>query len=317
MTSLRSTSQAPRVSVVMAVYNGERYLSEAIESVLCQTFADFEFLIHDDGSTDGSPAVLGRYTQTDARISVSSEPNSGLPASLNKLIGRAKASLIARMDADDICRPERLEHQLNYMDAHPDISVLGSFIRYIDKDGRPVRDMDHPLTHEKIDARNLAGGTALVHPTVMFRTEAIRAVGGYDESFPNAEDLDLWLRVGEKFRLGNYPQVLLDYRFHPFSISGTLDGNSVDNTRARMRAVARRGLPESSVTPLAPWAWRPAPDRRSQSNFAVQWAWQSLNAGYPDTSRHYFLKALKLAPLSRMAWHGFIFGLLRDKGKKQ
>ncbi len=300
----------------MAVYNAEKYLSEAIESVLSQTFTDFELLIHNDGSTDESASILRRYAEEDARISVSSGPNAGLPASLNKLIGRVKTDLIARMDADDICWSEWLECQVKYLDAHPDIAVLGSYVRYIDIDGRPVRDMDHPLTHEEIDARNLAGNTALVHPTVLARTNAIRAVGGYDESYPNAEDLDLWLRVGEQLRLANYPKVLLDYRFHPFSISGTLDGDPVNNTRARMHAVARRGIPESSVIPHAPWSWRPAPDRRSQSNFAVQWAWQSRNAGYPETARYYFLKALKLAPFSRMAWHGLMFGLLRYKGGK-
>ena len=300
----------------MAVYNAERYLAEAIESVLAQTFTDFEFLIHDDGSTDGSPALLAQYANADPRISVTSAANAGLPACLNKLIDRAQASLIARMDADDICWPERLEHQVAYMDAHPEIAVLGAFVRYIDIDGRPVRNMDHPLTHEEIDTRNFAGGTALMHPTVVCRADAIRAVGGYDESFPNAEDLDLWLRVGERYQLANTPQVLLDYRFHPFSISGALDGDTVDVTRAQQNAAQRRGLPLDSLKSRPPWAWRPAPDRKSQSDFAVNWAWQARSAGYPDTARYYFLKSLRLAPFSRKAWQGFIFGFLRDRGRK-
>lgn len=312
MTSLTSTDQPPRISVIMAVYNAERYLAEAVESVLAQTYADFEFLIHDDGSTDGSPEILRRIAGKDPRIDVSFGENAGPAAARNILLARARGVFIAVMDADDVCRPDRFKRQVTYLDAHPDIAVLGSHIRYIDEAGRPVRELDYPADHAQIDARNYAGNTAIVHPTVMMRREAVQAVGGYDESFSDAQDLELWLRMAERFRLANMPEVLLDYRFHPFSISASADGSSTNNERARILAARRRGLPEDKLKPRDLWNWRPAPDRRSQSDFAVTWAWQSRKAGYSDTARHYFLKALRVDPLSRRAWHGLIFGVLRD-----
>lgn len=298
-----------KVSVIMAVYNAERYLSEAIESVLAQTFVDFEFLIHDDGSSDESLAMLQDYATRDDRILLSSGLNKGLAATLNQLIENARAPLLARMDADDISRPDRFERQVAYLDDHPDIAVLGTFIRFIDEHGHPIRDHDNPVSHDEIDARNIEGGTALDHPTVMMRRDAVQAVGGYDPSFQSVQDLDLWLRMAERFRLANYPAVLLDYRFYSGSISGKREVAAANNLRARRLAAQRRGLPEP--TPIEPW--RPALDRKTQRDFALQWAWQGWINGYPETAHHYFLKALKIAPFSGAVWHGIIFGLLRKK----
>lgn len=306
-----ATDEARRISVIMAVHNAQRYLTEAIDSVLAQTYEDFEFLIHDDGSNDRSSSILQAAAKCDDRIILSSGENRGLAASLNLLIDRSKGEFLARMDADDICRPERFERQVAYLDAHPEIAVVGSFVRYIDEAGRPVRNLNNPLNSEDIDARNYAGHTAIIHPSVMMRRQAVQAVQGYDDSFRTSQDVELWLRMAEKFRLANLPEVLLDYRFHMSSVSASVGGSSEYNYRARIMAARRRGLPESEVLRRKPWNWRPAPDRRSQSNFAVDWAWQSRKAGYRATALHYFLKAFRMDPLSRRAWHGLVFGVLR------
>jgi len=249
----------------------------------------------------------------DSRIDISCGENSGPAAARNALIARARGEYLAIMDADDICRPERFARQVAHLDAHPEIAVLGTHILYIDEDGRPVHNITHATGHDEIDARNMEGRTDIAHPSVMMRHAAVREIGGYDESFKNAQDTDLWLRMAERFRLANFPEVLLDYRFHPFSVSSKKGGDRTGNHRARQAAAARRGLPEDTVQIRPPWSWRPAPDRRSQSDFAVNWAWRAGKEGYPDTARHYFLKAVRLDPLSRRAWHGFVFGVLRKK----
>ena len=310
----QSEKIAPRVSVIMAVYNGEKWLAEAIDSVLAQTYGDFEFLIHDDGSTDGSPAILSDYAARDPRIILSSAPNRGLPASLNLLIDEARGEFLARMDGDDICYPERFSRQVAYLDAHPDIAVLGSRVRVIDDAGRPVHFVKDPTDHAAIDARNIDGRTAISHPSVMMRRNALLAVGGYDTSFRSAQDLELWLRMGEKFRLANFPEVLFDYRFHSHSTSAEKDGSAANNTRARQLAANRRGMSEDSIVPLPAWSWRPAPGRKGKSDFAVYWAWKARAAGYKDTARYYFLQAIKLRPFSLHPWKNFVGASLRDMG---
>jgi len=291
----------------MSVYNGERWLTEAMDSVLAQSFTDFEFLIHDDGSRDGSLALLRDYAARDSRIVVSTGPNKGLAAVLNALIEAARGMYLARMDADDISFPDRFERQIAHLDAHPEIAVLGGFVRYMDEDGRPVIDMEWPTGHEEIDARNVTGANAIAHPTVMMRREPVRAVGGYDESFATAQDLDLWLRMAERYRLGNLPAIVLDYRFHPSGLSGTRQRQADSILRARQLAAQRRGLPDPE--PRKPW--HPAPDRRSQRDFAMTWAKQAESCGYRDTARHYYLKALKLGPLSPTIWRVSGTGLMR------
>jgi len=187
--------------------------------------------------------------------------------------------------------------------------VLGSFIRYIDEKGRRIRDMNCPVSHEEIDARNISGANAINHPTVMMRRKAVVSVGAYDERFSRCEDFDLWLRMAERFRLANYPSVLLDYRFHSTSMSASRDLQVANNLLARQLAAKRRSLPEPK--PIKPW--RPPLDRKSQRDFALQWAWQGWNNGYPETSRYYFLKALRLDPFSLDVWRGVIFGLGKQR----
>lgn len=214
------SAAVPAISVLTSVYNGERFLAAAIESVLAQDFTDFEFLLLDDGSSDGSLAIARHYAAQDARLRVITRENRGLVASLNELLAAARAPLIARFDADDICKPVRLRRQKAFMDSHPDHGMVGSDTRYIDAAGQvpPVPALVRPHDHPEILA-NLEEGPNLCHSVVMYRRALVLEIGGYRASYLHAEDLDLWLRLGEVTQLANLPEVLLDYRITPEQVS--------------------------------------------------------------------------------------------------
>jgi glycosyltransferase involved in cell wall biosynthesis len=202
----------PRISVAMSVYNNAPYLAHAIESILAQTLHDFEFLIVDDGSTDGSGEIIDRFAADDSRIRPIHQANAGLIVSLNRMIDEARAPLIARMDGDDIALPERFTRQVAFLDANPDIGVLGTGCTCIDEDGRPsVYKFDNVTTPEDV-VEDLKNGPPLCHPSVIMRRDAVRAVGGYHRAYKHCEDYDLWLRLSENVRMANLPERLLLYR---------------------------------------------------------------------------------------------------------
>lgn len=202
----------PRITVAMAVYNNAPFLAEAIESILGQTFGDFEFLIVNDGSTDDSGAIIDLHAARDQRIRAIHQPNRGLVASLNLMIGEARAPLIARMDGDDISLPERFERQLAFLDANPDYGVVGTSTHDIDEQGRLSLNLDfHPLDHDAFLAA-LETGPWLCHPSVIIRTDIVRAVGGYRAPFRHCEDYDLWLRLSERTKLCTIADRLFHYR---------------------------------------------------------------------------------------------------------
>ena len=154
----------------MPVYNCRRYVAEAVESILGQTFSDFEFLIIDDGSTDGTLPILERYAARDPRVRLTSRPNKGVPATLKELVDQSRGEFIARMDADDIALPERFKKQVDYLRSHPDCVVVGCRVWEIDADGDPVREFATLSDHEEIDAFHFQmRGPALVHPSIMLR----------------------------------------------------------------------------------------------------------------------------------------------------
>lgn len=211
----------PAISVAMSVYNGERFLAPAIESVLAQDFGDFEFLILDDGSNDGSAEIIRGYAEGDSRIRPTMRENRGLVASLNEMIGQARAPLIARMDADDICRPDRFSKQVGFLAAHPDYGVVGSWTEDIDAEGRPyhLAGKEHPETHEAFLDAIENGWPLLCHPAAMFRRDVVLGVGGYHGAFRHCEDYDLWLRLAGVTRLASIPERLLRYRHYDSQVS--------------------------------------------------------------------------------------------------
>jgi hypothetical protein len=207
------------VSVVMSVHNGARFLEQAVHSIRTQTFSDFEYLIVDDGSTDASPEILARHAASDRRIRILTQENKGLIESLNRAFAEAAGTCIARMDADDVARPNRLELQMAFLSANPGIALVGGAIEIIDSDGQPVSVTRLPTEPEQIRMHMRKHGNALAHPTVLFRREALCRTGGFRKAYRHAEDYDLWLRMLETCDFANLPDVLLGYRRHEASIS--------------------------------------------------------------------------------------------------
>ena len=203
---------APKVSIVMAAYNEERDIGRALESILAQTFIDWELIIVDDGSTDATPDVVRRYAEKDSRINlVRNVANLELLASLNRGIGLAQADLIARADANDTNLPERLSKQYEYMQAHPEIDVLGTAAYLLDEAGDRVNTYSHPLTHAELKALTFLK-IQFWHPSVMIRRRFFDTAGLYDPHYPNAEDKEIWLRglsVGCCY--ANLPEPLIEY----------------------------------------------------------------------------------------------------------
>jgi len=202
---------SPKVTVLLPVYNGEKYLAEAIESILDQTFRDFEFIIINDGSTDHSPAILARYQQIDDRIRVYPQENRGLTASLNRGCQLARGVYIARMDQDDVSFRKRLEKQFDYMEDHPEIGVLGTWIECIDGNGARLVEVHDPTMPSLINW-TLIFRNCVAHASVMMRRQVIEKVGLYNPEAVHAEDYDLWVRASRVTRIANLPEILLTRR---------------------------------------------------------------------------------------------------------
>ena len=204
----------PVVSVAMVVCNASRFLSEAIESILGQTFGEFEFIVVDFGSTDDSRAIISLYAAQDSRVKFHVIPHCGLAEARNVSCSLAQGQYVAIMDADDVSKPERLSLQVEFMAKHPDVSVLGGAVEWIDSMGRPLVRWGNPRNDREIQSA-LLECCPLWQPTVMMRRQAFAQVGGYRPPFAPAEDYDLWLRMAEHFQFANLTQVLLKYRIHP------------------------------------------------------------------------------------------------------
>ena len=201
----------PKVTVTMPVYNGERYLGQAIESILNQTFRDFEFIIIDDGSTDGTAGILAHYQQIDSRIHVYLQENQGVTASRNRGCHLALGKYIAVMDADDISLPERLAREVNYLDEHPEVGVLGTCTEQIDESGKRTQNRRMPTTPSLV-GWCLIFGNCLEHSSVMMRRDVVEQLGFYRTELRLAEDYDLWSRASLVTRVANIPEILVRYR---------------------------------------------------------------------------------------------------------
>ncbi len=208
----------PLVSVVMSVFNGEAYLREAVESILSQTLSDFEFIIINDGSTDGAASILESYAQSDRRVRVYHQENRGLIASLNRGCALAQRKYIARMDGDDISLGDRLMRQMEFLEKHAEVGLLGGAMEYIDSTGKTLATRHYPIQDRDVRSRLLLD-TPFAHNTVVMRKEAFLSSGGYRAAFEGAEDYDLWVRMARHCQLANLGEVVLKYRIHPGSIT--------------------------------------------------------------------------------------------------
>jgi glycosyltransferase involved in cell wall biosynthesis len=223
----------PLVSVVMPVRNGERFLREALDSTLGQTLAELELIVVDDGSTDETPEILAEAAQRDARVRVQRQEPGGLTVALNAGCALAEAPLIARMDADDVMLPDRLERQIEFLDAHPDVALLGGGIVLVDESGTEI---DREPGRPQLDflVRN-----ELTHATVMMRSDAFRELGGY--RLDQSEDYDLWLRFDERYGVAALAEPVIRYRLHPGQFSVTaLERQALGFLCVREAAIVRR-----------------------------------------------------------------------------
>jgi len=201
------------ISVVMGAYNSEKYISEAIESILNQTYKNFEFIIIDDCSTDKTNMIIRKYAVKDNRIKlIKNSNNMGLTYCLNKGIKIAKGKYIARMDTDDIALPSRLEKQFSYLENHKDVVVLGSCAFDIDENGKIIQERNVPKYNKDI-VNLIKLVDPMIHPTVMFRKKEINIIGNYNKDFKLSQDYELWFRcVASGYKMQNLPDKLLYYR---------------------------------------------------------------------------------------------------------
>jgi glycosyltransferase involved in cell wall biosynthesis len=229
------------IFVVMPAYNAAAFIAEAIESVLAQTYRDFNLIVVNDGSTDDTLEIVQKYASRDRRVKMYTQANAGTAPTLNRGIDIADGEWIFLMHADDRMRPNRLERQLAFIQEHPELTVVSSLVRHIDSKGRVIgKDNSKLITPESVEkvvsANELIG---ISHPAVAFRKSAVLAVGGYRQAFWPAEDTDLWNRLAEKgYKILVQPEYLLDYRMH---------GNSASISRARLTRTKARWLKECMV----------------------------------------------------------------------
>ena len=294
-------SGVPTVSVAMPVYNARNYIRQAVQSVLGQTFSDFELIVIDDGSSDGSGEAAREAASGDSRVRILRQENQGVSAAANRATELARGELLARVDADDICFPHRLEKQVEFLRSHPEHVAVGSRVLLIDADGAELFEMPGiPVTHEDIERGLMAVEWSIYQPAAMMRTEAVRRVGGYRTDLHIHEDHDLFLKLAEIGRLANLPEALLKYRQRPDSAVSVYAGRHVESFRSvyeeawkRRGLVGKRPIPEIADHPRDPACTL----KRHR-----HWGWMSLKAGNLRSARKYARAGLRLAPLSVESW---------------
>lgn len=237
----------PKVTVLMSTYNGERFLKEAIESILNQTFPDFEYFIYDDGSNDSTRAIIQSYDDPRIRIFVNKN-RRGLTANLQAGLEAATSEYVARMDADDVSNPLRLQIQSDFLDQNADVALVGSSYNVINAAGQHLRSWFPPCDAREIHSQ-LLKRNCIAHPSIMFRKTAVQSVGGYMErAGPYAQDYDLFLRLSDHYQLVNIPRPLIQYRVHENQISAK---KIIEQTRSAKiyswMATERRSLRGESV----------------------------------------------------------------------
>lgn len=300
----------PEVSFVLCIYNGEKYLKQAIDSVLGQSFNNFELILVDDGSTDSTLEIIRNYEKKDSRCRVFAGPNRGVIPARNFGINQANGDFIALMDADDICMPNRLTMQIQYLHDHPECVAVGSRVMLIDPDGNNLTTLQFAETHEEIDNANLARqGCSIVNPSAVIRKASILEVGLYREEYNFAEDIDLFLRLAEVGKLANLAAPLVHYRQHLSSIGYKhTHAQRASVHKAVSAAEVRRGLPNSEGKTST------ASQTLPTSLYAVysKWAWWALHGGNVAVARRHGWRAIRTKPF-RIANLRLLMCLIRGR----
>ncbi len=212
-------SASPKVSVLMPAYNAEKYIGEAIESILNQTFKDFEFIIIDDCSTDNTWGIIQKYAEKDNRIVIlRNEKNSKIPKTLNRGLSISRGKYIARVDADDWSYPYRLDKQINFMESHPEVGVSGGNMEVCDETMNKIGLRRYNLDDGKI-RKKIFRYSPFSHPLIIFRADVAQNLRGYNEDLSDAEDYDLYFRIGRYYKFSNLDDILLKYRVTKNSFS--------------------------------------------------------------------------------------------------
>jgi len=324
---LESAMSTPRVSVVMPVFNGERFLRGAVDSILKQSFHDFEFLIVDDGSTDSTPSILECYRRQDKRIKVLRQSNRGIVESLNRGCLVARGDYVARMDADDVCAPKRLENQVAFLDASPEVGLVGCG-KYdnIDVTGAVLYTTYLPENNETIQ-RTLVQRWCFLHPSIMFKRSLLGEAGFYRKEFEGAEDHDFILRLLEHCQAHNLQERLISYRLNPKGLSITCHQYMNDLGEVAMRLARRRrcGQPEDlelelgELRALKERRKRPgglagalqlAKDSLYAANRYYGFGCRELCAGQLHNARRCFLRSLRTNCLFVKSWIGVGLSLM-------
>ena len=208
----------PKISVLMPVYNTEKYIAEAIESILNQTFRDFEFIIIDDCSTDKTWEIIEKYDKIDNRIVVlKNEKNLKIPANRNKLVSMAKGKYIIWQDADDISMPYRIEKQYNFMEENPEVGICGGWLQFFNENGN--QSIRKYASDDKSLRKTIFRYSPVAQPVAIIRKKIIYEVGKYNTDYQVAQDLDMSFRIGMKYKFANIPEILLNYCEHNKSVT--------------------------------------------------------------------------------------------------
>ncbi len=284
--------EQPKVSVLMPVYNNGPYLDQAIQSLLGQSYTNFEVILINDGSTDDSKSCLDQWSRRDARLRVIHQSNQGLTASLNEAAKLATGKYLARMDGDDICEPERFELQVARMQACPELAAVGAWSVRIDQDGLPFGVRRWETDRSRLKQRLLEGKGGLCHPLAMIRKSAFEQVGGYDTRFQTSQDKLLWLRLLQVGPLENLPDCLLRYRVHGQSISQARSAQQAADLQ-QIVAEARRkhGLPDLKIKTGKVVSTRKVNTSRALSAY---------HNGFSDSATVYARRALAAGELAGM-----------------
>lgn len=291
-----------KVSVLICVYNGMTYLATALDSVLKQTYSNTEVIVVDDTSTDGTRAYLEEVSATEPRLKlVFNTQNLGVAGSRNRALDEATGEYVAIMDADDIAHEDRFAEQVEFLQRRKDVVCVGTNHDLIDAKGRMITSLQLPESNEEIQKKILAGHGAICNPTAMIRRELLVNIGGYDTDIKSAEDLDVWLKLGERGKLWNIQKPLLKYRIHNNSESASHATRQRESAlKACKNAWERRGIDgyfEASD------AWRPGESSESRYLFNMKYAWWSYNSSSYGAARYFAWESIKAKPSGLKAWN--------------
>ena len=309
-----TASVTPRVSVILPVYNDAQFVAPAVRSILDQSFSDFELIAIDDGSSDNCYRILQEFELADPRVKVFWHPNRGLGPTLNRGISIAKGELIARQDADDQSHAERLAKQVKFLDAHPEVVLLGCFARVMDVEGRILYENRLAVIDEELRGE-LKTTSPFIHGAVMMRASQVKAVGGYRD-IVWLEDLLLWRAFAHRGELANLAEALYDYRVSPTNLYVPR------KLQRQVAAVFSRLWPDDDLSPadfemLEMIRSKITPRvRRGQYHLNLAKGLM-LNNGNRQQARHHIKEALQISPFSPDLWFHLILSLLPSGASKR